>query len=320
VQLPSSNTPVPASSGEPYDPCRDRPVHPSLRVTPLTDPHPTPSSRRLVWLAADGDEHPVGSASLRLFLRRGQDHLAEADIRVHPAERRRGVATALLEAATAAARDDGRRTLNAQVKAGSSGELFLTARGFRPALAFTYARLATADIDAAALCETVERPHAGYRLVSWDGVVPDGLAGTFARSRRAMDDMPMGESDYGRVEWDEERVRAAARTVAENGGLLHTVAAVDTSDGSIVAFTELVVPGSGTGDAQHYGTGVLPEHRGHGLGHWIKSASLLHAHGHHPALSGLLTDTADINPYMRRINDALGYVATHRSVTFRLDL
>ncbi|MGQ4515147.1 hypothetical protein [Streptomyces sp. DW26H14] len=62
----------------------------------------------------------------------------------------------------------------------------------------------------------------------------------------------MGETDYGRVEWDVERVRAMARAVAESGGLL--------------------------------------------------------------------TDTADVNPYMRRSNDALGYVPTHRAVTYRLDV
>ncbi|WP_329457435.1 GNAT family N-acetyltransferase [Streptomyces sp. NBC_01497] len=293
---------------------------PPLRVTPLIDPSPGPSSRRLVWLAADGDDHPVGSAALRLSLRRGQDHLGEADIRVHPAERGRGVGGRLLDAVVLAAREEHRRTLTTQVTAGSPGERFLTARGFRAALVLIHARLALADVDPAALARSVERPHPGYRLMSWDGLVPDALAGTFARSRRAMDDMPMGDTDYGRGVWDVERVRAAARTVERNGGLLHTVAAVDTRDGSIVAFTELVVPGDGTGDAQHYGTGVVREHRGHSLGHWIKSASVLHAREHHPALGGLLTDTADTNPYMRRVNDALGYVPTHRSVICRLDV
>ncbi|MFF1808247.1 GNAT family N-acetyltransferase [Streptomyces sp. NPDC058251] len=61
------------------------------RITPLTDPEPTPSSRRLAWLAAGTEGAPVGSAFLRLFTKEGQEHLAELEIAVHPAERRQGV-------------------------------------------------------------------------------------------------------------------------------------------------------------------------------------------------------------------------------------
>jgi GNAT superfamily N-acetyltransferase len=74
------------------------------------------------------------------------------------------------------------------------------------------------------------------------------------------------------------------------------------------------------GDAQHYGTAVLPEHRGHGLARWIKAESIRQARDRHPELSGLLTDTADNNQPMRRINDALGYRPTHQTRRYKLDL
>ena len=127
----------------------------------------------------------------------------------------------------------------------------------------TYARLALTDVDVTALAAAVDQPHPGYRLFSWDGVVPDELAETFAASRRAMDDVPMDDTDYGTQVWDVDRVRSVAEVIANRNDLLTTVAAM--SGDSIAGFTELVVPGNGTGDAQHYGTGVLPEHRGHGL-------------------------------------------------------
>ncbi|WP_369244052.1 N-acetyltransferase family protein [Streptomyces sp. R41] len=290
------------------------------RITPLTDPEPTPSSRRLAWLASGTDGAPAGSAFLRLFTKEGQEHLAELELAVHPAERRRGVGGALLEAAVSAARDEGRRSLVAQAETGSPGDLFLAARGFRRVLALTYARLVPADVDHARITEIVERPHQGYELTHWEGTVPPELARTFADSRRAMDDMPMEGTDYGTVVWDVERVISAAETVAKRRELLRTVAAVDCSDGSIAGFCELVVPGDGRGDAQHYGTGVLPEHRGHGLGLWMKAESIRLARQQHPELDGLLTDTADSNAPMRAINDALGYLPTHRAVECQLDL
>ncbi|GAA0596122.1 GNAT family N-acetyltransferase [Streptomyces crystallinus] len=292
----------------------------SLRITALSDPAENTAGRRLVWLASGADGAPVGSAFLRLFTRPGQDHLAELDIQVHSAERRAGVASRLLEAAVEAARQDGRRSMIAQAEADSPGDAFLAARGFAKVLTLTYARLVLADADLAALTEAVEEPHPGYRLTSWDGTVPDELADTFVASRRAMDDMPMGATDFGTVVWDLERVRAAAAAVAGRGEKLHTVAAVDESDGSIVGFTELVVPGDGTGDGQHYGTAVLPEHRGHGLARWMKAASIRQARESHPRLAGLLTDTADNNPHMRHVNDALGYLPTHAAHEYQLDL
>ncbi|MFH8516308.1 GNAT family N-acetyltransferase [Streptomyces gelaticus] len=292
----------------------------SLRITALADPDRSGGSHRLAWLASDHAGSPLGSAFLRVFTREGQDHLAELELHVHPAERRKGVGSRLFGAAVAAAREEGRRSVIAQVEADSPGDGFLRAKGLRKVLTLTYVRLSLAKADTGALRRAVGQPHPGYRLISWEGTVPDELAPAFAASRRAMDDMPMDDTDFGTVAWDVDRVRSAAAAVAARGDLLHTVAAIDESDATIVGFTELVVPGDGKGDAQHYGTGVLPEHRGHGLGRWMKARSVLRARESHPDLEGLLTDTADSNTHMRRINDELGYEPTHKSVEYQLDL
>jgi hypothetical protein len=52
----------------------------------------------------------------------------------------------------------------------------------------------------------------------------------------------------------------------------------------------------------------------------MKAESVRRARRRYPALSGLLADTAESNGAMRRINDTLGYVATHRCVLYQLDL
>lgn len=291
-----------------------------LHITPLTDPAHGPHSRRLAWLASDDGSIPVGTAFLRLFTGPGQEHLAELTLHVHPVERRKCVGSRLLDAVVAAARNDAGRCVIAQAEAGSPGDRFLSARGFREVLTLRYARLPLAGVDTAALAGILGRPHPGYRLAAWRGTVPDDLARTFAASRRAMDDMPVEEADHGTVAWDVERVRAAAKAVEDRGDHLHTVVAIDTSDGSVCGFTELVVPGNGKGDGQHYGTAVLPGHRGHGLGRWMKAESIRAAHEHYPRLGGLLTDTADSNRHMRHINDSLAYTPTHTTHQHQLDL
>ncbi|WP_069466817.1 GNAT family N-acetyltransferase [Actinacidiphila rubida] len=292
----------------------------STHLTSLIDPEQGPAGHRLAWLASDADGNPVGSAFLRMPGAAGKRHYAELDLHVHPAERRRGTGTRLLDAAARAAREDGRRALTAEAEPGSPGALFLRAGGFAETLTLIFARLDLAAADVPAITAAAGRPHPGYRLFHWDGTVPDDLAETFALSRRAMDDTPMGSTDYGTEEWDVARVRAVAEVVARRGDLLHTVVALAEADGSVAGFTELVVSGDGTGDGQHYGTGVLPEHRGRGLGRWMKAATILHARTRHPDLAGLLTDTADDNLPMRAISDALGYTPTHQVVHHRLDL
>ena len=59
---------------------------------------------------------------------------------------------------------------------------------------------------------------------------------------------------------------------------------------------------------------------GGGWPRWMKAEAIRHTRAAHPQVRGLLTDTADSNVAMRRVNDVLGYTPTHRSVLFQLDL
>ncbi|MFE1322286.1 GNAT family N-acetyltransferase [Kitasatospora phosalacinea] len=302
----------------------------TFRLTALTDPAASPLSRRLAWLAAADDGTPLGSAFLRLFTSPGQAHLCELALDVHPAERRRGAGSALLAAAVAAAREDGRGSLLAQAVEGSPGDAFLSARGFERALVLDFGRLdltaappgpapAAAPTPAPAPAPGVGLPP-GYRLVSWIGSCPGEWLSAFARSRTAMDDMPMGDAVFGTIAWDEDRVLAAARAVADRGELLHTVAVLESATGELVGFSELVLPADRSGDAQHYGTAVQPAHRRRGLARAMKAEAIRWTRAEHPGITGLLTDTAAHNTGMLAVNRALGYRSTHRSVEFRLSL
>ncbi|MFJ8043591.1 GNAT family N-acetyltransferase [Kitasatospora sp. NPDC096147] len=292
----------------------------TLRITPLTDPAPRASGYRLVWQATGEEDYPLGSAGLVVHTAPGLDHSAHLDIRVHPAERRRGVGTRLLAAALAAARESDRRSLVGWVRADSPGGAFLEGHGFSPVLSFVHTRLELAEVDPAGLAGGIQQPHPGYRLTSWDGLVPDDLAAAYLAALGAMDDQPTGDEEAGAMVWDLDRLETAVAAIDRRGERLHTVAAVDESDGTVAGFTELVCPVDGGGEGRHYGTGVLPRHRGRGLARWMKLASIAAARERHPDLAGLLTDTAEENHAMRRVNDALGYRTTHTATEYRLSL
>jgi len=280
----------------------------SITLTPLTDPDFRPFSRRIAWLAADADGNPVGSAFLRLNSRETHSHLVELELNVHPAERRRGIGSRLLDAVVTAARDHQARTVITDAPADSPAYHFLTARGFTIGLTLIYTRLRLADVDNAALDAVPHHP--GYRLTSWAGVVPDELAETFTAARSGMDDAPTGDIEYGEDTWDVERTRSAAQVIEQRGEHLTTIAAVDEATGTIVGFSELVVPGDGKGEAQHYGTAVLPGHRGRGLALWMKAEQLRSVRTRFPDLDALLTDMVSTNTAMLRTNARLGYRPT----------
>ncbi|WP_371402476.1 GNAT family N-acetyltransferase [Kribbella sp. NBC_00662] len=285
----------------------------SIRLIPLTDPDYRPTSRRIAWLAAEADGTPVGSAFLRLDSRNSYSHLGELELTVHPAERRRGIGSRLLDAVVAGARDHDVQTLLADVTVKSIGDQFLQRYGFEIGLTLVYTRRELSD----PVPDVPEVP--GYRLISWDGVVPDDLVQSFTDARTGMDDAPTGSISVGPDVWDVERTRHAAQVVAQRGEHLSVVAALDET-GRIVGFTELVVPGDGKGDGQHYGTAVLPAHRGRGLALWMKAAQIHQTRHRFPDLDGLLTDTVDTNTPMRRTNAHLGYRPGYQVNRRKLDL
>ncbi|GAA1132374.1 hypothetical protein GCM10009630_32930 [Kribbella jejuensis] len=160
---------------------------------------------------------------------------------------------------------------------------------------------------------------AGYRLVSWDGVVPDELLQTFTDARAGMADAPSGTIPSPVEVWDNERTRYAAQVIEQRGEHLSVVAVLDHS-GRIVGFTEVVVPGDGKGDGQLYGTAVLPGHRSRGLALWMKAAQIQQLRDQFPDLDGLVTDTVDTNVAMRRTNERLGYRPYQQVNRRKLDL
>ncbi|MEU1670447.1 GNAT family N-acetyltransferase [Streptomyces roseifaciens] len=280
---------------------------------------PALDSHRLAWLATGADGVPVAVAGLRVFTSPGRHHLAELELHVAPAHRRLGTGSLLLSAAVAACRAENRRSLIATAAAGGPGEAFSARWGFRRALTLNHLMLRLDETGPAGLLRTADAEHPGYRLTGWTGAVPDGLADAFATAKNAMNDMPVGDLDYGSVAWDADRVRAMAAVVAGRGDTLLTVAAVH-DDGTMAGYTEIVLPQGAPSRAQQYDTAVVPEHRGHGLGLWVKAAMVRRLRAEHPGVVEIETDNADDNVHMLAVNHRLGFRSYRRTREFQLDV
>jgi GNAT superfamily N-acetyltransferase len=271
-------------------------------------------SSRLFWLATEPDGTVAGVAALRLFTRSGQEHLAELELHVHPELRRRGVGSQLLAQVVFAARVENRRSLVISVADTEPGLAFCAAKGFRRVLTLRHLLLDLSEADDSA----ADNNPAGYRLASWVGAVADDLADAFAAAKNAMNDMPTGDMDYGEQRWDADRVHAMARVLADRGDTLLTVAALH---GDVVAgFTEIVIRAGEKQRALQYDTVVVPEHRGHGLGLWLKAAMVRRLRADHPGIGEIETDNADDNTHMLAVNQRLGFRQHRRAHEYQLDV
>jgi GNAT superfamily N-acetyltransferase len=285
---------------------------------------PGSDSRLVLWLVRGSGSEPVATAVLRLLTQPSGGDLAEVEMTVHPAHRRMGAGSRLLSTVTEAARDAGCGGMVTEVAAGTPSETFLINRDFSPVVRLTWLRLGLDEVPEP-IHKLPDVPHAGYRLTAWDGAAPDGLAASYARARQAVPAMPAhrtaaGTTDAPEAVWDGVRLREHAEVVERRGERLLTVAAVCEADGEVAGFTELVLPAGLPGRAQQHDTAVLPAHRGHGLGLWLKAAMLRRVGAEHPRITEIEAGTADDNRHMLAVNAALGFRPQHRTVKFRLDL
>ncbi|MET9520049.1 GNAT family N-acetyltransferase [Streptomyces sp. NPDC002994] len=222
---------------------------------------------------------------------------------VRPEARRRGVGGALWEAVRAELAADGRTSVATELELGGAGEKFAAARGFENVLPITW------YVQDTSLPRPDGELPTGYTFTTWEGVVPDHLADASATAHGAMDDAPSGDMDEAPPVWNADKVRAAAQVILDRGGVMLTVAAVDSRGGedTVAAYTELVLRDPSDVRALQYDTVVVPAHRGRGLGRAVKLRMLRTLAQQQPHVRWIGTTVADENRPMLAVNEALGY-------------
>lgn len=289
--------------------------------------HPWPGEVETTWLARDGGP-VVGGCALYLPV---LDNLynAAGEILVAPQHRRRGIGRALLDHLWAEATRQGRirlvgsvdQPLNPAVP--DPGGRFAGASGAGLALVETRRRLDVGSVDPAVLAELdaqAREKSQGYSLVQWAGATPhQWLADIAYLTGRMSIDAPMDDLHWEAEVYDAARMRARDVRGLACGLHMVTTAAVDGT-GHLVAFTQIIGDATSHWYADQCDTIVAPEHRGHRLGTLIKVTNLNYACAQRPKLRVIDTCNADSNPYMVRINEAMGFRPYRRIGEWQLDL
>ena len=84
------------------------------------------------------------------------------------------------------------------------------------------------------------------------------------------------------------------------------------ASGELIGLTELYLPENRPWMAFQGDTGVRPDHRGHGLGAWMKATNHLRLADERPDVEWVQTWNAASNEPMLRINRALGFTPVQR--------
>ena len=272
--------------------------------------------------AVDGVVVATGQVELPLL-----DNLtaAEVDVAVLPEHRRQGHGTDLLAAVEQIAREHQRSRFDAMTAwrydgppdgTGTSGVEFAKSHGYVFGLGDVQ-REVTLPVDDAILdklaAEAAER-SGDYELRSWSGPIPDDLLlGYLELSSTLMTEAPMGDIDYEPEAVDIEAHRMREAMWAKQGRTMFTTVALD-SDGTLAAYTDLMVPTHDSTRIYQWGTLAGRDHRGHRLGLAVKIANLraLQANGDHDGRR-LTTWNAEVNDHMIAINQLMGFEPTARA-------
>jgi RimJ/RimL family protein N-acetyltransferase len=149
-----------------------------------------------------------------------------------------------------------------------------------------------------------------YDLVAVTGHYPVDQYAAIAEVEAVMNTQPHDDLDV-----EDEVVDAAwvaAREAAYDPTIEQrwTLFARERSSGRFVGFTQVFFYDDWPGMVNQGNTGVHPDHRGHGLGLWLKAAMLQRTFSDEPGSRRMRTTNAYSNAPMLRINDELGYRVT----------
>jgi GNAT superfamily N-acetyltransferase len=285
------------------------------------------TGERMVAFGGYLGERPVVTGVLDLPLLDNLS-LAGMEVHTHPAHRRRGYATAMLQHLAGLARSEGRSTLVTEAAtpydgppdgAGQPGVEFLRNRGCTFSLG-NVMRVLDLPADTGrlqGLAAGAAAYHRDYVLRRFRGPVPDDILLPFGDLIGSLiTEAPTGELELEKEVFDERRIRADEAVFEASGRTKYTTVAV-ASDGSLAAYSELVVPKYDPGHVFQWGTLVRPEHRGHRLGVATKAHNLLWLQEQHSAPAQLVTYNADVNQHMIAVNEAMGFRPVERLVEYQ---
>ncbi|MDP5228103.1 MULTISPECIES: GNAT family N-acetyltransferase [Arthrobacter] len=259
----------------------------------------------------------IGLGVLREFEGRGLGRALADHVEARAAARGRTVLQSGTEH-TAGGPDDGGERLvpptgSGSVPASSRAVRFALRRGYELVQVERTSLLTLSEgtVRAAAELQAAAQTRAGdaYELVSWLDATPERYLEDLVTLYTSMStEIPLGGLELGEELFDAARVREIDDRREHGGVRAVTMAARHRQTGALAGYSILEHSEERPEVAHQDNTIVLPGHRGHALGQWMKAANLFALTSAFPAVRRIYTYNADENRHMLDINVAMGFV------------
>lgn len=281
-----------------------------------------PNSTISSWIvrADDDDRGIAGVGNLRLSTTDNL-HLGIVDLRVRPEHRRRGIGLRLLRAMAERAADAGRTTLMTWTwDLVPDGEHFAASLSAHEGQIIRRSELDLRTLDRGLVATWQDVPddvRRRYELVEVTGPYPTDQYEAIAEVEAVMDTAPRDGLDVEDHVFDADWVRQRERQQADAPGDRWTTFVRERSSGRFVGFTQVFFYDDWPGHVDQGNTGVHPDHRGHGLGRWLKAAMIERVLRERPDSTRVWTTNAFSNAPMLAINDEMGFVVIAKQTTWQ---
>ena len=250
-------------------------------------------------------------------------HVAWLGLDVHPDQRRRGHASAVLDFLLDRARADGKTTVGADSWDSPGPQAFAARHGFERKLVSVNRRQHLAKVDRTEL----DRLHdeavvaaADYELVRRVGATPADELPALAEMTAAINDAPLDDLDIDDEVFPPERIAAYESAQAGQGNVLHRVYARHRVTGELAGHTVVALEALRPWIAHQHDTAVVRAHRGHRLGILLKTDMMRWLAEVQPQVESIDTWNAESNDHMIGVNRALGYEVLARALAYQRSL
>lgn len=287
-----------------------------------------PQRQVLRWVVIgdiDGKEEVIGKSEITFVTEADvgceeHGHIAEISLGVDKRFRRQGLGTELFGVLVRKAIEGGRARTIETFSFQESGWRFCAKYGGKVALEAAQNRLRLAEVDWKLMEEwryegAKRNEERGTRLRSFEAIPEEMLEEFVDLYNEIVNEVPLGELEM------RERVTPTSRREDEAriGRGWYTKVSQE-ADGSLSGLTEVVHDLAMPYRVEQELTGVRDEHRGRGVGKWLKAEMMFFIRDELPEVKYINTGNADTNAPMVSINERMGFKRHHTELCYRFEL
>ena len=287
--------------------------------TGFCNAHPMMANRH--WLIRSAGGVAIGRIDYSTMRSEENQHLVQLRIGILPEHRGQGIAKRALPMLIDLARAENRKVIMARTYSTvPSGVAFMKQLGAEASLTEECVQVCIADIPAALFEKHTENTPNGYKLHIWRNAYPECHINDAVTLHGLVNEVPRGSLDVSDITTTPEQLRNEEAAYALRGIKRWTFAIEHVASGAFVGISEVFQSAGKPHVLQQGITAIGKDHRGHGLGWWVKITAITTIKMEAPDITVIRTENAVGNAGIAHINAVLGFKVMMEETIWQVSL